>query len=54
VDNIFELHDSFLLTGPDGLLDRVEDHRGGHRLADSPAQDAPRIGIDDEGDLGKA
>jgi hypothetical protein len=27
VDNIFEIEDTFLLAGPDSLLDRVENHR---------------------------
>jgi hypothetical protein len=31
VDNIFEIENAFLLTRPDGLLDRIEHHRGGHR-----------------------
>ena len=30
VDNIFQIHHTFLLTGPDRLLDRVEHHRGRH------------------------
>jgi hypothetical protein len=31
VHNIFQIHHTFLLTGPDRLLDRIEHHRGGHR-----------------------
>jgi hypothetical protein len=31
VDNIFKIHDAFLLAGPDRLLDGIEHHRGGHR-----------------------
>jgi hypothetical protein len=31
VDNIFEVQYTFLLAGPDRLLDRVEHHGRGHR-----------------------
>jgi hypothetical protein len=53
VDNIFEIENTFLLAGEDGLFDGVEDHRGGHRRCDPPAQDPARVGIDDEGHVGK-
>jgi hypothetical protein len=46
VDNIFQIENTFLLAGPDGLFDRVEDHRCGHRRCDPPAQDPPGVGID--------
>jgi len=46
VDNIFQIENTFLLAGPDGLFDRVEDHRGGHRRCDPPAQNPPGVGID--------
>ncbi len=32
--NVFQVEYAFLLAGPDGLLDRVEDHGGGHRGSD--------------------
>lgn len=39
------------LTGIEGLLQGVEHEVGPHRIADSPARDAPGIHIDDEGHL---
>ncbi len=32
--HVFQVEYAFLLAGPDGLLDRVEDHGGGHRGSD--------------------
>jgi hypothetical protein len=54
VDNIFQVDSSFLLAGPDGLFDRVEHHRGGHRRCDSPAQDPACVGVGDEGYVGES
>ena len=53
VDNIFQIEYTLLLAGPDGLLDRVEDHRGSHRGSDAPAQDPASVGVGDKGDVGK-
>ena len=50
-DNIFQIEDAVLLTGPDGVLDRVKHHRGGHRRRDPPAQDPPRVGVGDKGEV---
>jgi hypothetical protein len=38
VDNIFQIENTFLFAGLDGLFDRVEDHRCGHRRRHPPAQ----------------
>ena len=53
VHNLFQIEHAFTLTGEDGLFDGVEDHRGGHRGRHPPAQDPPRVGVDDEGDIGE-
>ena len=42
VDNIIEVGYTVLLAAPDGVIDRVEDYRGGNRRRDSPAQDPHR------------
>src|SRR6202011_4749152 len=52
VDNVFQIQDTFLLAGPDGLLDGVEHHRGSHRGCHPPAQDSSRVSVDDEGNVG--
>jgi hypothetical protein len=52
-DNIFQIENTVLLAGPDGLFDRVKDHRCGHRWCDPPAQDPPGVGIEYEGYVGK-
>src|ERR1700738_1964564 len=49
VDNVFQIQDTFLLAGPDGLLDGVEHHRGSHRGCHPPAPDSSRVRVDDEG-----
>ena len=54
VHNAFEIEDALLLAGPDGLLDGVEDHGGGHRGGYPPAQDPAGVGVGDEGDVGEA
>ena len=54
VYNISQIQYTFSLAGPDGLLDRVEDHRGGHRRRDPPAQDPAGVGVGDEGDVGES
>nr|pir hypothetical protein c - Mycobacterium bovis insertion sequence IS987 [Mycobacterium tuberculosis variant bovis] len=53
VDNVFQVEYAFLLAGPDGLLDRVEDHGGGHRGSDPPAQDPASVGVGDKGHVGE-
>jgi len=53
VDNVFQLNSSFLLAGPDGLFDGIEDHRGGHRGRNPPAKDPACVSVDDEGDIGQ-
>ncbi len=52
-DNVFQVEYAFLLAGPDGLLDRVEDHGGGHRGSDPPAQDPASVGVGDKGHVGE-
>ncbi len=50
---VFQVEYAFLLAGPDGLLDRVEDHGGGHRGSDPPAQDPASVGVGDKGHVGE-
>ena len=42
---------AFPLPGPDRLLQRVQDELGAHTGAGPPAENPPRIGIDDERDV---
>jgi len=42
---------AFALSGPDRLFQRVQDHTGGHRGGDSPAQDPAGVGVDHERDI---
>jgi hypothetical protein len=53
VDNIFEIKNTFLSTRPDGLLDRIEHHRGRHRRCHPPTQDPACVGIDHERHVGE-
>jgi hypothetical protein len=51
VDNLFEVMHGFTGAGPDGLFDPVEHHCGRHGGGDPPAQDPPRVGVDDKRDV---
>ena len=42
---------AFLCAGEEGVLDRVEDQRGGHRFGCTPAHDPATEGVDDERDV---
>ena len=52
-DNVFQIRHTFLLAGPDGVFDRIEDHRGGHRGGDPPTEDPAGLDVDDVGDVGE-
>src|ERR1700730_13339821 len=45
VDNVFQVHCAFLLSGPDRLLDRVEHHGRRHGGGHPPAKDPARVGV---------
>ena len=53
VHNIFQIEYTFLLAGPDRLLDRVEDQRGDHRRRNPPPQHPASVGVSHEGDVGE-
>jgi hypothetical protein len=53
VDNVFQVDSSFLLSGPDGVFDRVEHHGRRHGGGHPPAKYPARVGVDDEGDIGE-
>jgi hypothetical protein len=42
---------AFLCAGEEGVLDSVEDQRGGHRFGCTPAHDPATEGVDDERDV---
>ena len=54
VHNIVQVKHAFMLAGPDRLLDPIEHHRGRHRRRRPPAQNPPRVSIDDEGHVGES
>lgn len=48
VDQPGQIVDALALTGPDGVLDRIEHQLGGHGGRGAPADDPPGVGVDDE------